>query len=171
MTAMNNNHTWLLPALKEAIRDGDLTQARALADLGNTNRISNIPLLEAIRRGEQHLEILQVMVDAPTSYATFDAYAAAIPEGEAYRNWLGSKPGLRLLGGTGPHSGLPGGYLWAYVLEGTDGWCVLVGDCDDGLIRKPCASEEEARQALDDLTALAPVAMHELDALGYAWDW
>jgi hypothetical protein len=170
MTAMNNNHTWLLPALKEAIRDGDLTQARALADLGDTDRISNIPLLEAIRRGEQRLEILQVIVDAPTSYATFDAYAAAIPAGEEYRNWLGNKPGLRLIAGTGPHSGLPGGFLWAYVLSRADGWCVLVGDCDDGMIVKYCVDMDKSQRALDDLITLAPFAMHELDTFGYHWD-
>ena len=165
-----NNH-WLLPAIKEAIRGGNLAQARALANLGDTNKISSIPLLEALRRGEECLDALQVMVGAPASYATFDAYAAAIPAGEAFRNWLGANPGLRLIAGTGPHSGLPGGYLWAYALNRADGWCVRVGDCDDGLLCKSCASEDDARQALEDLTTLAPVAMHELDALGYAWDW
>ena len=164
---MNNNDAWLLPAIKEAVRDGDLALARSLAALGNTKKISGIPLLEAIRRGEECLEALQVMVDAPPSFTTFDAYAAAIPAGERYRNWLGDTPGLRLIAGTGWHDGLPGGYLWAYAKQRADGWCVLVGDCDDGLIRKRCASADEAHQALDDLATLAPFAMHELDAFGY----
>ena len=167
---MNNNHSWLLPAIKEAICAGNLTQARALAALGDTKLISSIPLLEAIRRGEKRLEALQAMVDAPTSYASFDAYAAAIPAGEAYRNWLGTDPNLRLLAGTGSHGGLPGGYLWASILQRRSGIVVIVNDCDDGMIVKACTDLDEAQRALDDLTTLTPFAMHELAALGYRWD-
>lgn len=36
---MNNNDAWLLPAIKEAVRDGDLALARSLAALGNTKKI------------------------------------------------------------------------------------------------------------------------------------
>jgi len=60
---MNNNDTWLLPAIKEAVRDGNLALARSLAALGNPNKISGIPLLEAIRRGEECLEALAAAED------------------------------------------------------------------------------------------------------------
>ena len=101
-------------------------------------------------------------------YYSFDEYVADWHEGESYRNWLGDKFTLRIIRGRGPHSGLPGGYLWACVVKyfhpktKTYSWGVHVNDNDDGSCSAEFVYEVAALQWLKNLTIMAPFTMWEL---------
>ena len=78
---------------------------------------------------------------------------------------------LFLVPGTGPHPGLPGNYLYGYLLQATadasSPWTIHLHDSDDGaaLFEAPLLSEALAK--FQELLQSAPFAMNELEALGF----
>jgi hypothetical protein len=106
-------------------------------------------------------------------YDNFDAYVAAHPDGEAYRAWVtnhGHSGPVYLLFGTGPHSSLPGGYLWASIVKRGEQTCVMVHDCDDGCVARDVSSDS-AQQALQELVQIVPFNMADLvEHFGYRWE-
>lgn len=75
---------------------------------------------------------------------------------------------LVLLPGTGPHHGLPGNYLFGFVMElGPDAWAVQLHDCDDGVAMFTGDSAAAVVTALEEAEACAPFHLSELAAFGF----
>jgi hypothetical protein len=75
---------------------------------------------------------------------------------------------LVLMPGTGPHHGLPGNYLYGFVLElGSGAWAVQLHDCDDGVAVFDAATLAAAATALHEAESCAPFHLTELEALGF----
>lgn len=107
-------------------------------------------------------------------FRSFDEYVAAFPQAEYFRRWItsdGHNKTVFFVQGDGPHSSLPGGYLWAYIGKFRDQpWTVHVGDIDDGHMIKQVAGEFQAMQELELLVGFSPFDMRELTQVGYEWD-
>jgi hypothetical protein len=128
-------------------------------------------------------------------YASFDEYVADHPEGERFRAWLTNvrvdKRGRPVRGYEVPHSvelfrreeptghnELPGGYLWATIVDWTTGYWqdnpqgfkVHVNDNDDGVVIKIVSTREEAEEEMANLRLLAPFEMGDLRLFGYRPD-
>lgn len=117
------------------------------------------------------------------TYRTFDDYVKEHPEGESHRQWLtnnGCLPadGLLIFTGTGTHSGIPGGFLWAQLAccyvkidnkyEPTNEWYIHVHDCDDGLLSKEFPDKASALTGMDEIEGYAPLSFDELRSIfGY----
>lgn len=65
-------------------------------------------------------------------YGNLEGYLSDHPEGEGFRSWLSKYTVRMIFRGEGPHTGLPGGYLWAVDLPSRN--AVLVKDSDDGAV-------------------------------------
>ncbi len=110
---------------------------------------------------------------------TVEEYLAAFPKAEKNRAWLtrDRNGGELILVQTLPNWGCMVGNCYIvtyrprfdhpknpkYSMRPT----VLVNDGDDAYTRKTFDTEEEARQAFEELKALAPFVMSELDGFGF----
>jgi hypothetical protein len=79
---------------------------------------------------------------------------------------------LLLVPGAGIHPGLPGNYLYGYILEVTGKgipptWSVHLHDSDDGAAVFDGGTLAEAYARVQDVLASAPFHMNELEALGF----
>jgi hypothetical protein len=124
------------------------------------------------------IEKQQALIANTKTYRTFDAYVSENPKGESYRNWItndGRLPadGLLIFTGTGSHSGIPGGFLWATlaqhyiktdknVYENKKEWYIHVHDCDDGLLVKEFPDKQSALNGMAEIEAYAPINFVEL---------
>jgi hypothetical protein len=107
------------------------------------------------------------------AFRSFDLYVRLHPEGESFRAWLtnNGRREVLLVPGCGPHGALPGGYVWAIVVEyPASGWRVIVHDNDDASMSLHCESEAEARRELEVLKDMAPFGLRELALFGYQWE-
>ncbi len=167
-------------------KDGHVT-ARSLSALPSF-RAANLDGLASGRLAAEDLE---------PNAAIFDRYVRSLrPElrarAEGFRLTVAGRPAMHrarhaggermppahdlahtlfLVPGAGPHPGLPGNYLYGFVLQagGDPGsWAVHLHDRDDGamLFRGPTMQAAVAK--LGELLESAPFAMAELEALGFA---
>lgn len=79
---------------------------------------------------------------------------------------------LFLVPGGGPHPGLPGNYLYGFMLETAGGasgasWSIHLHDRQDGEVVCDCGTVEEALTHLQELVESAPFHMEELEAFGF----
>jgi len=79
---------------------------------------------------------------------------------------------LFLVPGAGTHPGLPGNYLYGYLLETMDGtaataWALHLHDSLDGAERYDCATLAEAFAKLEELLGSAPFSLSELTEFGF----
>ncbi|CAM3094343.1 hypothetical protein [Rariglobus hedericola] len=79
---------------------------------------------------------------------------------------------LFLVPGCGPHTGLPGNYLYGSVLEasaetGAGSWSLSIHDGEDGAAMCDVPSQADALSKLEEVIASAPFQLSELDALGF----
>jgi hypothetical protein len=168
-------------------RDGHVT-ARSLSARPSF-RASNLDAFAAGSAGAGELE---------ANAAVFDRYVRSLPperraKAEAFRTTVAGRPAMHrskhagterlpaahdlvhslfLIPGAGPHPGLPGNYLYGFVLQasadGTHGpWAVHVHDRDDGSAAFHAPTLAEAVAKLHDVLESAPFTMSELEALGF----
>jgi len=123
----------------------------------------------------------------------YDRYVATLPEAsrakaETQRAVVATPPGhhrkhggvvaadpvhtLFLVPGAGANPGIPGNYLYGYVLQLTadpvaGGWAVLLHDRDDDAARCELPTQGEALAKLQEVIASAPFHLNELGALGF----
>lgn len=123
----------------------------------------------------------------------YDRYVAALPEAlrvkaAAQRAVVATPPGhhrkhggvvaadpvhtLILVPGAGANPGIPGDYLYGYVLQLTadpvaGGWAVLLHDRDDDAARCELPTQGAALAKVQDVIASAPFHLNELEALGF----
>lgn len=123
----------------------------------------------------------------------YDRYVAALPaasrvKAEAVRAVVATPPGhhrkhggvaaadpvhtLLLVPGAGANPGIPGNYLYGYVLQLTadpvaGGWALLLHDRDDDAARCEFPTRGEALEKLQEVIASAPFHLNELGALGF----
>jgi hypothetical protein len=74
--------------------------------------------------------------------------------------------------GAGVHPGLPGNYLYGFVLEQGatstgDAWAVHLHDSDDGAVLIDVSTLPEALAKLQEVLECAPFHLSELEALGF----
>jgi len=167
-------------------KDGHVT-ARSLSALPSF-RAANLDGLASGRLGAEALE---------PNASIFDRYVRSLkPElrarAEGFRQTVAGRPAMHrarhaggerlppahdlahtlfLAPGAGPHPGLPGNYLYGFVLQAGDGpgtWAVHIHDRDDGAMLFRAPSMQAALAKLGELLESAPFAMAELEALGFA---
>ena len=169
-------------------KDGHVT-ARSLSALPSF-RAENLDGLAAGRMGAEDLE---------PNAGIFDRYVRSLrPElrarAEGFRLTVAGRPAMHrakhaggeklppahdlahtlfLVPGAGPHPGLPGNYLYGFVLQAAAGaglgsWEVHLHDRDDGAMLHRAPTMQAALAKLGELLESAPFAMAELEALGFA---
>lgn len=111
-----------------------------------------------------------------TMHYTADEFLAAFPQHEEYRRFLTERRGTLAVVQSVPPAWFCGGFVIVtfypnFVHPKNEMYngkpCVLINDGDDGYMRKTFATDEQAKQAFDELLALAPWYMSELTAFGY----
>jgi hypothetical protein len=104
-------------------------------------------------------------------YRTIDAYLTDHPEAEGFRRWMTAvtqrnrTSPIWIFPTDGTQHGLPGDYLWAFVVERSDGLFVTVHDRDDRLTVRPVKDAAEADELMAQVCDVAPVRFDELDAV------
>jgi hypothetical protein len=168
-------------------KDGHVT-ARSLAGIPSFHA-ANLDAFFAGGIGAHELE---------GNAAVFDRYVHSLPaerraRAEGYRMTVAGRPAMHrakhaggeklpsahdlahalfLVPGAGPHPGLPGNYLYGFVLEASPGdahgaWSVHLHDRDDGAALFHAATLAEAASKLQDVLGSAPFKMDELEGLGF----
>jgi hypothetical protein len=169
-------------------RDGHVT-ARSLAARPNFYAGN----LEALVAGSAEPGALE------SNNSIFDRYVRSLPpaqgaRAESLRVWVAGRPALHrskhvgaeklpvahhelmhtlfLVPGAGPHPGLPGNYLYGFVLQltaspGSESWSVQLHDRDDGTALFDASTMHEALAKLQEVLESAPFTMSELEALGF----
>jgi hypothetical protein len=78
---------------------------------------------------------------------------------------------LFLVPGTGPHPGVPGNYLYGWLLQTSidsgSPWMIHLHDSDDGAAMFDAPTLPEALSKLEELFESAPFTTNELQALGF----
>jgi hypothetical protein len=79
---------------------------------------------------------------------------------------------LFLVPGAGPHPGLPGNYLYGFIMQvagdsAHGSWAVHLHDREDGAAEFRAPTMGEAVEKLQELLESAPFTMAELEALGF----
>jgi len=171
-------------------KDGHVT-ARALAKLPAFHAAN----LDALFAGQIGAEALE------GNAAIFERYLQSLPaagraKAEARRLQVAGRPvqhrkhhgpgeapaihdpvhSLLLVPGTGPHTGLPGNYLYGSLFEtlpptpaasARAHWAVQLHDGEDGASTFEAATLPEALEKLQEVLASAPFHLSELAALGF----
>lgn len=160
-------------------KDGHVT-ARSLARLPSFHA-DNLDTLHVSRNEVDEVE--------PNS-TVFTRYVESLPESlrakaEAYRATVAGRPAhhrakhdgtivhdamhtVFLVPGAGPNPGLPGNYLYGFVIEvSPTAWAVHLHDSEDGEVRFETPSLSEAVAKLEEVLESAPFHMSELEALGF----
>lgn len=171
-------------AYADADHKGGFVTARSLAGRP-VFRPENIP---ALRAGKIDVYALEA------NAAIFDRYVRALPEklragAEPFRAKVVGRlvhhrhkadgvvihdpvHALFLVPGAGPHPGLPGNYLYGYLLQlGADPdacpWAVHLHDNDDGAMLFDAPTLAGALDMLEEVLASAPYHLSELTAFGF----
>jgi hypothetical protein len=172
-------------------KDGHVT-ARSLAVRPNFHA-GNI---EALMAGAVQPDALE------SNSRIFDRYVRSLPfaqgaKAEGLRVWVAGRPALHrskhvgteklpvihhdlvhtlfLVPGAGPHPGLPGNYLYGFVLQLSSGsnlgsWGVHLHDRDDGAALFDASTMQEALGKFQEVLESAPFSMNELEALGFRFN-
>ncbi len=162
-------------------KDGHVT-ARSLASLPSFHADN----LEAL---------VEDTVEGLEANATiFDRYVQSLssslrPKAESYRATVAGRPALHrakhdgivihdplhtlfLVPGTGPHPGLPGNYLYGFVVQisqqpAPGAWSIHLHDREDGAVQFDAPQLKDVLAKLEEVQASAPFHMSELEALGF----
>lgn len=123
------------------------------------------------RARQQQQKVSEFTSTLPPFWRDFEDYVSAFPEGESYRRWVTNDGRARafLILGESWHGGLPpldghstyprGVYMWGRFTSPTR---IIINDCDDGLLEKEYDTEEQAREELEEIFALAPLSFKDL---------
>ncbi len=162
-------------------KDGYVT-TRALAKLPHFQANN----LEALVAGQIDNSALE------SNAIVFDRYVHSLPasrraQAENYRTHVAGRPAqhrgkhigdhdplhsLFLVPGAGPHPGLPGNYLYGFILELSatatgEHWSVDIHDREDGAALFDAPTRQSAFDKLREVLESAPFQMDELEALGF----
>lgn len=169
-------------------KDGHVT-ARSLAQRPNFHAGN----LDALVAGAVEPDALEA------NNRIFDRYVRSLSpaqgaKAEGLRVWVAGRPALHrskhvgteklpvvhhelvhtlfLVPGAGPHPGLPGNYLYGFVLQLNSGsnpgsWSMQIHDRDDGAAEFKASTMQEALAKLREVLESAPFTMNELEALGF----
>jgi hypothetical protein len=139
-----------------------------------------IEVLNELAKGEGEQNYLRAILEIqlgrkfPVFYTNFDVYVRDWPEAERSRRWITNDghSDVLIFQGEGPHSGIPGGYLWAHLIQFDDRtWGVRVHDCDDGAVFKQVPDEEDGKAICEASKQFAPIGMQDLNSvLGFRYD-
>lgn len=164
-------------------KDGHVT-ARSLAARPSFHADN----LDALIAGEIEPEALEPNANI------FDRYVQSLPsalraKAESYRASVAGRPArhraklggavihdplhtLFLVPGAGPHPGLPGNYLYGFVLQLSADpshapWGLHLHDSDDGAVLFDATTLSAALAELREILALAPFHLRELEVMGF----
>ena len=164
-------------------KDGHAT-ARSLAKLPSFHANN----LEALMEGAIDVEALEA------NAAVFNRYVQSLPptlraKAESHRATVAGRPAqhrakhdgaivhdplhtLFLVPGAGPHPGLPGNYLYGFVVQFSQqptsaAWAIHLHDCEDGAVQFDAPQLKDVLAKLEEVQECAPFHMSELEALGF----
>lgn len=164
-------------------KDGHVT-ARSLATLPSFHADN----LDALKEGAIEVEGLEA------NASIFDRYVQSLPasirpKAESHRAMVAGRPAqhrakhdgiiihdplhtLFLIPGAGPHPGLPGNYLYGFVVQFSQqptptAWAIHLHDREDGAVQFDAPELKDVLNKLQDVQESAPFHMSEMESLGF----